>query len=83
MIVISVMITQQKLKQVIKFTLQCLIAIYIGLEISEPPNPYIQHIIILLSLYICLKHNIVSKIISSWNRLLKSLGIKYHIGDHW
>ena len=58
-----------KLKESIKFTLQCLIAIYIALEISIEPNPYARHLIIALVLYICLKHNIVERIITLWNKV--------------
>ena len=58
-----------RLKKAIKFTLQCLIAIYIALEISTPPNPYARHLIIVLVLYICLKHNIVERIIELYNKV--------------
>ena len=61
---------QQKLKQAIKFTLQCLISIYIALEISVPPNPYKTHLIVLLIIYICLKHNIPSKVINVIEKLI-------------
>jgi hypothetical protein len=61
---------QQRLKQAIKFTLQCLISIYIALEISVPPNPYKTHLIVLLSLYICLKHDIPNKILTSIEKLI-------------
>jgi len=61
---------QMKIKQAIKFTLECLISIYIALEISIPPNPYKTHLIILLTIYICLKYNIVSKILSSIEKLI-------------
>ena len=64
---------QMKIKQVIKFTLQCLISIYIALEISQPPNPYKTHLIVLLSLYICLKHDIPNKILTSIEKLIKSI----------
>jgi hypothetical protein len=64
---------QQRLKRAIRYTLQCLISIYIALEISEPPNPYKTHLIILLVMYICLKHNIVSKILSSIEKLIESI----------
>ena len=58
-----------RFKQSIKFTLECLITILIALEISQPPNPYLNHLIIMLVLYICLKHNIVEKIITLWNKV--------------
>ena len=58
-----------KFKQSIKFTLECLITILIALEISQPPNPYLNHLIIVLVLYIGLKYNIVEKIIELWNKV--------------
>ena len=58
-----------KFKQSIKFTLECLITILIALEISQPPNPYLNHLIIVLVLYIGLKYNIVEKIITLWNKV--------------
>jgi len=60
-----------KLKESIKFTLQCLIAIYIGLEISIPPNPYTKQLIILMSIFIAIKHNIPEKIDNILERMLK------------
>jgi len=60
----------QRFKESFKFTLECLISIYIALEISIPPNPYKTHLIILLTIYICLKYNIPSKVIQSIERLI-------------
>ncbi len=60
---------QNKLKTAIRYTLQMLISICIALEISLPPNPYKTHLIILLTLYICLKHDIVEKILERYNEL--------------
>jgi len=34
----------------------------LGLEVSFAPNPYITHLIIAMTLYICLKHDIPQKI---------------------
>ena len=62
-------IFSSRFKQAIRFTLECLIAIYIALEISIEPNPYVGHLIIALVLYICLKHNIVEKIIEQYNKM--------------
>ena len=67
------MILQQKLKQSIKFTLQCLISICIALEISQPPDPYARWLIVLLVLYICLKYNVVDKIMTVYNKVLTFL----------
>jgi hypothetical protein len=59
-----------KLSQAIRFTLQCLISIYIALEISQPPNPYEKHLIILLTSYICLKYDVPSKVINVIEKLI-------------
>jgi hypothetical protein len=64
---------QNKLKTAIRYTLQMLISICIALEISLPPNPYKTHLIILLTLYICLKHNVVDKIMTVYNKVLTFL----------
>ena len=64
---------QNKLKTTIRYTLQMLISICIALEISLPPNPYKTHLIILLTLYICLKHNVVDKIMTVYNKVLTFL----------
>ena len=71
---------QNKLKTAIRYTLQMLISICIALEISLPPNPYKTHLIILLTLYICLKHDIVEKILERYNELYKWLKLKYFVG---
>jgi len=52
-------------KNQIKYTLQLVICVLLGLEVSILPNPYTTHLIIALTLYICLKHKIVQKIESS------------------
>jgi len=62
-----------KLKTAIRYTLQMLISICIALEISLPPNPYKTHLIILLTLYICLKHNVVDRIMTVYNKVLTFL----------
>ena len=62
-----------KLRTAIRYTLQMLISICIALEISLPPNPYKTHLIILLTLYICLKHNVVDKIMTVYNKVLTFL----------
>ena len=52
-------------KNQIKYTLQLVICVLLGLEVSILPNPYTTYLIIALTLYICLKHKIVQKIESS------------------
>ena len=58
-----------KLKTAIRYTLQCLISICIALEISQPPDPYARWLIVLLVLYICLKHNVVDRIMTVYNKV--------------
>jgi hypothetical protein len=71
---------QNKLKKAIRYTLQMLISICIALEISLPPNPYKTHLIVLLTLYICLKHNIVERIIELECRAFKWIKEQFNIG---
>ena len=53
---------RMKYKNQIKYTLQLVICVLLGLEISIPPNPYTNELIMALTLYICLKHDIPQKI---------------------
>ena len=56
-------------KNQIKYTIQLMICVLLGLEVEIPPNPYTNELIIMLILYICFKHKIVQKIensIESW-----------------
>ena len=71
---------QQKLKQAIRYTFECLIAIFMALEISQPPNPYKTHLIVLLSLYICLKHDIPNRILDLYSKAFKWLKEQSNIG---
>ena len=51
-------------KDKILFALQIIVAVMIGLEVSIPPNPYKQELIIALIILICVKHDIPNKIIN-------------------
>jgi len=51
-----------KYKNQIMYTLQLIICVFIGLEVSIKPNPYTTQLIIAMTLYICLKHDIPQKI---------------------
>ena len=64
---------RERLKEGVKFTLQCLIAIFIALEIAEPPNLNTKHLIILMSIFIAIKHNIPEKIDNILERMLKNI----------
>jgi hypothetical protein len=61
------------LKKQIIYTLQLLTAVYVALEIAIPPNPYVRHIIIVATIIIILKHNIVENILNVYERLIKKL----------
>ena len=45
-----------------KLTLQLIISALVGVEISIPPNPYADWLVVMLVLYICLQYNIDQKI---------------------
>tara|TARA_R110002110_G_scaffold27875_1_gene100782 strand:- start:337 stop:588 length:252 start_codon:yes stop_codon:yes gene_type:complete len=52
-------------KNKIKYTLQLVICILLGLEIAIPPNPYTNELVVALTLYICLKHDVPQKILDN------------------
>ena len=60
-------------KQAILYTLQCLTAIFLALEIAIPPNPYRVHLIICLTALIMLKHDIPTKVINTLEKYWKVL----------
>jgi len=53
----------------VKYTLQCLISIFIALEVSVPPNPYKTHLIVCLLLLISLKYNFPNRVVSLVEKL--------------
>ena len=53
--------------------LQLIIACLIGLEVSFKPNPYIEELIIVMTIYIVLKHDIVEKILDTLDRIFKKI----------
>jgi hypothetical protein len=55
------------LLNIIRIVLQIIVAVMIGLEVSLPPNPYKQELIIALVVLICLQHDIPNKIINKIN----------------
>jgi hypothetical protein len=54
------------LLDIIKITLQIIVAAMIGIEVSMPPNPYKEELIIALVVLACLQHDIPNKIIKKW-----------------
>jgi hypothetical protein len=49
-------------KKEILYTFQIIICVLLGLEVAIKPNPYTTNLIIVMTLYICLKHDIPQKI---------------------
>tara|TARA_R100000995_G_scaffold54140_1_gene26505 strand:+ start:77 stop:268 length:192 start_codon:yes stop_codon:yes gene_type:complete len=46
-------------------TLQIIVAVLLGLEVSIPPNPYKMPLILSMVVLICLKHDIPNKIMET------------------
>jgi len=49
-------------KDQVRITLQIIVAVLLGLEVSIPPNPYKMPLIVMLVILICLKYDIPNKI---------------------
>jgi hypothetical protein len=64
---------QDKTKKVLDVTLKLVISVLIALEISIPPNPYKEELILALVIGIVLKHNIVEKILNVYDRIITYL----------
>ena len=60
-------------KENLMIILQLIIACLIGLEVSFKPNPYIEELIIVMTIYIVLKHDIVEKILDTLDRIFKKI----------
>jgi len=60
-------------KEKMMIMLQLIIACLIGLEVSFNPNPYIEELIIVMTIYIVLKHDIVEKILDTLDRIFKKI----------
>jgi len=60
-------------KEKLMIMLQLIIACLIGLEVSFNPNPYIEELIIVMTIYIVLKHDIVEKILDTLDRSFKKI----------
>ena len=66
-------VAELKFKRMITYTLQLLVSVLIALEVSQPPNPYKTHLIVILTTLIALKYNLVSRIESSYEKLLNRI----------
>mgnify|MGYP003652027692 CR=1 len=58
----------------IKHTLQCLVSVFIALEVAIPPNPYKTHLITILVLLIAHKYDVPGRMTDIWERLWHSKG---------
>ena len=52
-------------KKQLMVTLQIIVAVLLGLEVSKPPNPYKMPLILSMVVLICLKHDIPNKIMET------------------
>ena len=60
-------------KENLMVILELVIACLIGLEVSFNPNPYIEELIIMMTIYVVLKHDIVEKILDTLDRIFKKI----------
>ena len=58
-------------KSQIQYTFQLVAAVLVALEISIPPNPYKEELILVLTIIICIKHDLPNKILKSIENLIK------------
>jgi len=55
-------------KKSIEITLMFIICCIIGIEVSLEPNPYIHELIIIMTIYIILKHDLDNKLLNIWEK---------------
>ena len=55
-------------KKSIEITLLFMICALIGIEVSLEPNPYIHDLIIIMTIYIILKHDLDNKLLNIWEK---------------
>ena len=60
-------------KKKLMIILELVIACLIGIEVSFKPNPYIEELILIMTIYIVLKHDIVEKILDTIDRIFKKI----------
>ena len=68
--------SQNKIYEAIRYTLQCLISIFIALEIAIPPNLYTKQLVFCLIIYIILTYKIVPKVINTISRYINLIKLK-------
>ena len=65
-----------ELQSQIQYTLQLLMIVMIALEVTIPPNPYAENILIIGFLVIALKYNFVTKISDTLDKLFNYINKK-------
>ena len=66
-------IRKSPIYQSIEYSLMMLICIMVALEVSYPPNPYTKKLIVIMSIYACMKHQVPDKMIDVCDRVVKKL----------
>jgi len=57
-------------KKQLLYTFQLIACVLVALEISIPPNPYKEELILVLTILICIKHDLPNKILKSIENLI-------------
>ena len=65
-----------ELQSQIQYTLQLLMIVMIALEVTIPPNPYAENILIIGFLVIALKYDFVTKVLDSLDKLFNYVNKK-------
>ena len=60
-----------KMRDGIINTIKLIVAVLIGIEVSYPPNPYKEYLIVGLTILIIIKYNLDKKIIEVWDKWLR------------
>ena len=53
------------------YTFQMIAAVLVALEVSIPPNPYTNHLIVILTILICIKRDLPKKILQILDKYTK------------
>ena len=60
-----------KMRDGIINTIKLIVAVLIGIEVSYPPNPHKDYLIVGLTILIVTKYNLDKKIIKVWDKWLR------------
>ena len=60
-----------QMRDTIEHTIKLMVAVLIGIEVSYPPNPYKEYLIVGLTILIIIKYNLDKKIIEVWDKWLR------------